>query len=342
VDLRAELDLDVPLVAAPMAGGGTTVALAAAAVAAGGCGFLAAGYRTADDVAAQLDEARAVGLPVAINLFAPNPVPVDRAAYLAYRDALHAEAEALGVDLPTEPRDDDDGWSAKLEVMRAHPPRVLSCTFGLPDRDVIAELRRAGTIVLQTVTSAAEAQQSMESGVDGLVVQSSAAGGHWGTFTPHRPPPALALPDLLGAVRATVGPAVPLVGAGGVGTAADVATALAAGADLVAVGTVLLRCHESGAHPTHRAALADPAGRSTVVTRAFTGRPARGLRNGFIERHEAEAPLGYPALHHLTSALRRAAAAAGDADRLHLWAGTAHAESRDEPLAAAFARLTPT
>lgn len=95
-----------------------------------------------------------------------------------------------------------------------------------------------------------------------------------------------------------------------------------AGAEAVAIGTLLLRTHESGASQTHKDALADPAFTETVITHAFTGRPARGLRNEFIDRHEPTAPFGYPALHHLTRPLRQAAAKAGDAERLHLWAGT--------------------
>ena len=91
------------------------------------------------------------------------------------------------------------------------------------------------------------------------------------------------------------------------------------------VGTVLLRTDESGASPAQKQAMTERRG--TVVTRAFTGRPARALRNGFAERHTAEAPLGYPALHHLTSEMRAAAARAGDAERLNLWAGTGYASA---------------
>ena len=106
-----------------------------------------------------------------------------------------------------------------------------------------------------------------------------------------------------------------------------------------AVGTVLLRADESAASATHKAALIDPARTDTVLTRVFTGRPARGLRNGFIDRFEARAPLGYPALHHLTGPLRKAAAAAGHADLVHLWAGTGYRQVRDEPTATIMGHL---
>jgi NAD(P)H-dependent flavin oxidoreductase YrpB (nitropropane dioxygenase family) len=133
--------------------------------------------------------------------------------------------------------------------------------------------------------------------------------------------------------------ALPLVAAGGLATATDVAAVLRAGADAAMVGTVLLRAEEAGTSATHKAALADPSRRDTVVTRAFTGRPARGLRNAFIDRYDSLAPAGYPALHHLTSPLRRAAAAAGDPERVHLWAGTGYRHATAEPTADILTRL---
>jgi NAD(P)H-dependent flavin oxidoreductase YrpB (nitropropane dioxygenase family) len=131
-----------------------------------------------------------------------------------------------------------------------------------------------------------------------------------------------------GAVR------LPVIAAGGLATPADVADVLRAGATAAAVGTVLLRADESGASATHQRALTDPSRTETVITRAFTGRPARGLRNRFIDEFEASAPLGYPALHHLTSPLRKAAAAAGESDLVHLWAGTGYRHAQQKPTAA--------
>jgi NAD(P)H-dependent flavin oxidoreductase YrpB (nitropropane dioxygenase family) len=112
-----------------------------------------------------------------------------------------------------------------------------------------------------------------------------------------------------------------------------------AGADAVAVGTILLRSDEAGTSATHRAALKDPSRTDTVVTHAFTGRPARALPNAFSNRYSDLAPYGYPALHHLTSGLRKAAAAAGDQDRLHLWAGTGFRQATEEPVATILTRL---
>jgi NAD(P)H-dependent flavin oxidoreductase YrpB (nitropropane dioxygenase family) len=115
---------------------------------------------------------------------------------------------------------------------------------------------------------------------------------------------------------------LPVLAAGGVDGPERVRDLMAAGAQDVAVGTLLLRTDESGASQVHRDALADPAFTQTVITRAFTGRPARALRNAFIDAHDAAAPTGYPAVHHLTRGLRQAAVRAGDPHRVHLWAGT--------------------
>ncbi|MGH8862628.1 MAG: nitronate monooxygenase [Jatrophihabitantaceae bacterium] len=332
------LGADLPVLAAPMAGGPSTVDLVVAAGRAGSLGLLAAGYKTAAQVAEQIAAVRAAGVAFGVNLFAPNPVPVDPAAFHRYAAAIQSDADPYGIDLSgAVPVEDDDGWAAKLDLLLSDPVPLAGFTFGIPTPATIALLHAAGTIVLQTVTSADEARHAADAGADVLAVQASAAGGHSGTLTPHRLPPATPIADLVGQVAAAV--PLPLVAAGGLGTADDVAAVLAAGAQAAMVGTVLLRALESGASATHRAALADPSRGETVVTRAFTGRPARALRNDFTDRHGASAPSGYPALHHLTSALRRAAAAAGDADRVHLWAGTGYRHAREEPAADVLTRL---
>ncbi|MEV8511818.1 nitronate monooxygenase [Dactylosporangium sp. NPDC051484] len=337
--LFADLGVTSPVIAAPMAGGPTTPALVAAAGRVGALGFLAAGYRTPDDLAAQIDAVRAGGTEAfGVNVFVPNPVPVDAAEFRRYAEELRAEGERFGLDLAAaEPVEHDDHWAEKVDLLLARPVPVVSFTFGLPPEGVVAALRRAGTVVLQTVTSTQEARAAADAGVDGLVVQASAAGAHSGTFTPEVMPRDVPLPDLLRAVRATVN--LPLVAAGGIATAASVADALRAGAAVAMVGTALLRTDESGASAVHKAALAERAGSDTVVTRAFSGRPARALRNLFVQRYHERAPLGYPAVHHLTTPLRRAAAAAGDAERVNLWAGTGFRHATDGPATAVLTAL---
>jgi nitronate monooxygenase len=213
----------------------------------------------------------------------------------------------------------------------------VSVTFGLPAARDIGALRRAGTRVLATVTTVEEARAAADSGVDGLVAQGSDAGGHSGTHDARRRITAMPTADLTRAVVAATG--LPVVAAGGVDGPAAVSGLVAAGAAAVAVGTLLVRTDESGASRTYKDALADPRFTETVVTRAFTGRPARALRNRFAARHDATAPAGYPALHHLTRSLRQDAAAAGDPDGVHLWAGTGFRSATTGPARAVIDRL---
>jgi NAD(P)H-dependent flavin oxidoreductase YrpB (nitropropane dioxygenase family) len=333
-----DLGVTLPVLAAPMAGRPSTAALVVAAAQAGSLGFVPAGYLPAEAFAAQLAAVRSSTPVFGVNLFAPNPLAVEPVEFRRYAEALQPEADVYGLELRgVQPTEDDDDWQAKIDVLLADPVPLASFTFGVPGADVVQALRRAGTVVLQTVTSPAEALIAAAAGVDALIVQASAAGGHSGTLTPRVLPPEVPLVDLVGAVRAVV--PLPVVAGGGVGTAADVEAVLSAGASAVAVGTALLRTAEAGTSAPYRAALSDPSRAATVVTRAFTGRPARGLRNGFTDRHTAGAPSGYPALHHLTRPIRRAAAEAGDPERINLWAGTGFREAREESVASTLTRL---
>ncbi len=337
------LGADMPVLAAPMAGGPTTPWLVTAAARAGSAGFLAGGYKTVDALAEQIAKVRRDGTlsgenVFGVNLFAPNPVPVDPAAFRGYARAVDREARSYGIDVRDAAIvEDDDRWRDKVDLLLADPVPAVSFTFGLPGPDVIAALRKAGSLVIQTVTAPAEARLAADAGVDALIVQALAAGGHSGTLTPAAPPAPVPLPDLIGQVRQAV--SLPLIAAGGIATPSAVREALSAGAAAVAVGTVLLRADEAGTSAPYRAALAEPARGKTVLTRAFTGRPARGLRNAFTDRYSGLAPLGYPALHHLTSPIRRSAAAANDPERISLWAGTGFREATAEPVARILERL---
>jgi NAD(P)H-dependent flavin oxidoreductase YrpB (nitropropane dioxygenase family) len=321
-----------------MAGGPTTAALALAAAEAGSAGFLAAGYKTPDAMAAEVREVAARTSAYGVNLFAPPVVPVDLTAYAEYRQLLLPLAERYQVDLPDAPVEDDDHWQAKVDLLADLAPPVVSFTFGIPDARVVDVLHRAGCLLVQTVTSTEEARQAADAGMDGLAAQSPEAGGHWGTLTPWAPPPRMRLPDLLRSVRSAVD--LPVLGAGGVGTADDVRAALEAGAEAVVVGTALLLADEAGTNAAHRAGLLD--GRTGhVTTSAFSGRPAGALPNGFLSAYDAAAPLGYPALHHLTSPIRRAAAALTDSEHVNLWAGTGHAGAREAPAGEILRDLLP-
>lgn len=318
-------ELPEPIVQAPMAGGGSTPELAAAVSNAGGLGFLAAGYLKADVVRDQIATTRELtDRPFGLNVFVPERSAVDSAAVAAYADRLRAEAQRYGVSLG-DPVGGDDDWDAKLALLHEAHVSVVSFTFGCPPLDVIAEVKRHGSVVLVTVTSADEAREAVAAGADGLCVQGQEAGAHRGSFANEGIDHTGLIP-LVRKVSAAVD--VPLVATGGLATGADVAAVLAAGATAAQLGTMFLPCPESGANPLHLAALA--AGDTpTSVTRAFTGRPARGLVNRFLSEHSAAAPAAYPQVHQLTRDLRRA----GDQQAMSLWAGQSYEFARPIPAA---------
>jgi nitronate monooxygenase len=326
-------ELAHPIVQAPLAGGPSTVDLAVAVSRAGGLGFLAGGYLTADAMAAEIRAARVqTDEPFGVNVFVPGP-PGDAAAVAAYGETLAEEAERYGAALG-EPRHVDEDWERKLAVLMVERPPVASFTFGLPPAALVSDLRAGGIEVWVTVTTPAEARAATEAGASALVVQGIEAGGHRGGFDDTSEQyGVLALLRLAAAASD-----LPLVAAGGIADAAGVGAVLAAGAAAAQIGTAFLLADEAGTHPAHRAAVS--AGVPTAVTRAFSGRRARGIANRFLLEHP-DAPSAYPEVHYLTSPLRAAARERGDGDGFNLWAGQAHSLARAEPAAAIVARLAP-
>lgn len=336
--------LSAPIVAAPMAGGPSTPALVAAVGDSGGLGFLAGGYQTAAQVSDQITQVRELSsAPFGVNLFVPGvqDEPGAAAAELrahvaAYRGALQVDADRLGVALPEPDWSDDDGWGEKIALLTlVDQVPLVSFTFGVPGGTVVEDLQAVGTAVWVTVTDVAEALAARDVGVDALVVQGFEAGGHRSTHRVRDTPNSfdhLALLPLI----AEVG--LPMVAAGGVTTAGDVRRAFAAGAVAVQVGTAFLLTDEAGTSPAHRLGLSDPALKS-VVTRAFSGRPARGLGNRFAAAHAEQAPAAYPVVDQLTKPLRAASAAAGDIGGVALWAGGGWRAAAEEPAADIVRRL---
>lgn len=338
-----------PVIAAPMAGGTSTPAFVEAVHRAGGLGFLAAGYKSVAAMQAEIRTIRESGARFGMNVFVPDPAQLPpSAAVLAeledYRRQLRPDARRYGVELPQLRLDDDDEWQGKIDALLSEPVELVSFAFGLPGPDVVRALQRAGSAVLATVTTAAEAVQAAGQGVDALVVQHTSAGGHSAAFLPAPEPqpaytaepggttaqPGGTTAELLAEVRSAVD--LPLVAAGGIMDAAGLDAVLRAGAVAAQLGTAFLRTDQSGAKQLHKDALADPHFTRTRLTRAFTGRQARALENEFVRDHP-EAPEAYPAVHHLTAPLRAAATAAGDAERLNLWAGTGWQKAQAGPVA---------
>lgn len=324
------LKTKLPLVAAPMAGGPSTVALARAVAAAGAFPFLAAGYKTVEAMATEISQLSQHTQNFGVNLFVPGHHPFNREDYDSFRKALTEDAARFEVELPAEPQDSDDFWEEKLRYLEENPVPVVSFTFGLPSADVFERLRAVGSTTVASVTTPAEAQAAARNGAAALVVQGPRAGGHSATFTPARTIDDAPTLEILTAVREVCD--LPLIAAGGVDSPGAVKELLDAGAQAVAVGTLLLRSDEAGTGATHREALANPRFTETSLTSAFTGRPARALVNRYLEKHQQQAIIAYPQVHFLTQALRKAAGAAGDPDYLHCWAGTGWQAARSGPV----------
>lgn len=334
-DLRG---LERPIVGAPMAGGPSTPELAAAVTNTGGLGILAAGYKSADQVASQLAAVETLTSgPIGINLFVVSPNQASDGELDAYRRELERDAERYGASVG-EARWDDDAWEAKLAIVFQYRPAVVSFAFGCPDTQVLQGLNSEGVLTAVTVTNSEEAALATERGAKALVVQGPEAGGHRSTFDLTAEPGDTPLLELIAEFRNVS--ALPIIAGGGVARREDAAAVVDAGAAAVQVGTALLLAEEAGTNPVHRAALADSAFTETAVTRAFTGRAARGLRNRFMEEHPV-APAAYPQVHYMTSPLRAAAAARGDAQGLHLWAGTGFQSVRQAPAAEIVAEIAP-
>jgi nitronate monooxygenase len=319
-------DLSVRIVGAPMAGGPSTPELAAAVADCGGLGFLAAGMLSAGQLADAITAARKLTAgAIGVNLLVPQQRQGNAEQFRAFAAALSPEAGHYGVTLG-KPSHDDDDWAAKVDVVRDMKPEVVSFTFGCPSEQQSHRITGAGILTLATVTTVAEAKTALNCGVHGLVAQGPNAGGHRATFDPLATPANIPLDDLLDKLIARFD--CPVVAAGGLATANDVRRVRCLGATAAQIGTALLLADEAGTNPVHRAALSDPQFSQTVLTRAFTGRYARALRNRFIDEHEQNAIYGFPEVARMTAPVLAAAVRAGDPHGTSLWAGTAFQDAR--------------
>jgi len=326
------LGIELPIMQAPMGGGPSTPELVAAVSNAGGLGSLGAPYLTPEQILDAVRRVRALTeRPFAVNLFAgayQTENAIDPAPMLALLGEAHA---ALGLPPPVLPALPPDPFAAQLAaVLEARPP-IFSFTFGIPKPQEIARLRGRDIAIVGTATSVAEARLLEAAGVDGILAQGSGAGAHRGTFSGRFEDAMVPTLELVHGISRAV--ELPVTASGGLMNGADIRAALEAGATAVALGTAFLACPESGASETYKQAVLAARADTTVITRAFSGRPARGIANAFIARmrdHEA-AILPYPLQNALTRAMRGAAAERGDSGFLSLWAGTGVARARALP-----------
>ncbi|MBP2303701.1 nitronate monooxygenase [Azospirillum melinis] len=318
------LGLRSPVIQAPMAGGGDTPALVAAVNEAGGLGFVGAAYLTGEQIAERaLAIRQRTALPFGINLFAPTPAPGPApmmAEALARVRPFHAE---LGLPEAEEPAYGGDTFDRQVAALLDSGAAFYSVTFGLPPADSVAAAKARGMRVLGTATTVAEAVALERAGVDAVIAQGSEAGGHRGSFIGDPAANLVGTMALVPQVADAVG--VPVIASGGIMDGRGIAAALALGACAVQMGTVFLTTGEAGIPEAHKAAILAAREDQTSITRAFSGRPARGIVNRFMETVEdpraPEAVLPFPLQNALTRPLRTAAGKAGRAEFLSLWAG---------------------
>jgi nitronate monooxygenase len=340
----SRLGIDHPIVQAPMAGGATTPELVAAVCEAGALGSLAGAMLAPQKI---LDDAAAIrqrtGKPFNVNLFVlPDPPELDaplRAHMERTAQLLAPLRRDLGlpeVDLPTK---FSERFVDQLAAVREVAPAVASFHFNIPPRSEIKALQAAGSLVLGSATNVAEALAWQEAGVDLIVAQGAEAGGHRGTFIGSTEESLIGIMALVPQIAAAV--RIPVIAAGGIMDGRGVRAALGLGAAAAQLGTAFLSCPEAGIPDIYKQALQSEAARRTVITRSVSGRPARAIVNAYVERmhpHQHELP-GYPVMNAMTGGLRAAAAKAGRADYMSLWAGQNAALSRTLPAAELVARL---
>lgn len=340
--LAERLGLRTPIVQAPMAGGPSSQELVAACSAAGVLGSFGFAYTQPDDMKKQCAWVRArTGGPIGINLFtAAQPSPVDPAEQHGALHAVAAYYQELGLPAPEPvkaPYAPD--LEAQLDAVEAIAPSVFTVHLSDLSRDRIERFRKKNILVGGSATCVAEAKRLEALGFDFVIAQGGEAGGHRGSYLRD---PYESLTGTLALVRLVVRAVkLPVVAAGGIMDGAGIAASLALGAQLAQLGTAFIPCPESGAPQAHKDALLAAREDTTRVTEKFSGKPARGLSNRFIEEMTAKnAPqLAFPAQNAVTGKLRQASAKAGRPDFIALWAGQAAPLSRALPAAELIAKL---
>jgi nitronate monooxygenase len=335
--LTDRLGIAHPIIQAPMAGGGDTPALVAAVAEAGGIGFLGAQYLSPDAIAAAAHEVRErTDRPFGINLFAPQPVPedVDSTGAVAHVTRFYAE---LGLPAPEPPGPSTPPFDAQLAAGLESGAAAFSFTMGLPPADAVAAIKDRGMLLIATATTVAEAARAAAAGSDAIVAQGAEAGGHRGTFPGARRPGLVGTMALVPQVVDAVD--VPVIASGGIMDGRGIVAALALGAVAVQMGTAFLVCDEAGPPPAYKQAILQAADDGTAITRAFSGRWARGVRNRFLDETPEDAILPFPMQNALTRPMRTVAAQRGEIDYLSIWSGQGTRLARAGSAAALMARL---
>lgn len=323
-----------PIIQGPMAGGANTPAMVAAVSEAGGLGSFGASMLPLDTIRAQVAETRRLtSRPFMLNFFvqgmpSPSEQEVDRAVGL-----LRPVWSSLGWPELPRPAKWCEDFPAQFELLLELKPAVASFTFDILSSAQVKRLHDAAIFVIGTVTTVEEALAWQAAGADAVVASGVESGGHRGTFIGEQSAATLGAVELLSAVLEAV--KIPVISAGNIMTGGDIRERLALGAAAVQMGTAFMVTDESGLPNAYKERLLAAQGNPTRLTRAFSGRLARGIENRFMRQMEAvEAELpAYPVQNALTGSIRAEAARRGDPELLSLWAGTGVAKCRAMPAA---------
>ena len=322
--LTKRLGMTYPIFQAPLAGGGDTPALVAAVCEVGGLGFIGAAYLTAEQIGEAARKVRTqTSRPFGINLFAPMPMPDPPENPQPALERVAPFFAELGLEPPVVPAPARDSFNQQLIAALESGAAVFSFTLGILPKAAIEAIKERGMFLIGTATTVEEAIGLENGGVDAIVTQGSEAGGHRATFGDDFNAGLVGTISLVPQVVDAV--TVPVIASGGIMDGRGIAAALALGASAVQLGTAFLTCDEAGVPEVYKKAILDAREDQTRLTRAFSGRPARGIVNRFmleVERNDAaDAILPFPLQNQLTRPLRNAAAKQGRAEFLSLWAG---------------------
>jgi nitronate monooxygenase len=326
-ELTELLKIEYPIIQAPMAGGVTTSRLVSEVSNSGGLGMMGAGYMTPVQIREQIRELKQLtSNPFGINLFVPNEFKVTENEIKSANQLLNPIRQQLNLNskAPFEIPNFNNVYEKFIEQIKVvieEKVPICSFTFGIPSREVMAELKQANIILMGTATTVTEAVENRKAGMDIVVVQGSEAGGHRGSFINGSQENLVGLMSLIPQVVDHI--SIPVVAAGGIMDGRGLMASICLGAMGVQMGTAFLTCSESGANKVYKEAILKAKEDQTVLTRSFSGKWARGIKNKFIiemQQHETLLP-DFPVQNTLTQEIRNTSAAENNQEFMSLWSG---------------------
>ncbi|MEI2368507.1 NAD(P)H-dependent flavin oxidoreductase [Niallia circulans] len=321
------LKIKYPIIQAPMAGGITTSELVSAVSNSGGLGMIGAGYMTPLQMRDQIRKVKTLtSNHFGINLFVPKKFAIRQDTIQSANQLLNPFREQL--NLP--PKDSIDipdfhhvyeTFIEQIKVAMEENVPVCSFTFGIPPAKVVSELKTANTILIGTATTVREAVENEKAGMDMVVIQGSEAGGHRGNFIDDKNRSLVGSMSLIPQAADNV--RIPVIAAGGIMDGRGLLASICLGAKGIQMGTAFLTCIESGAQPIHKDIITNSTEEDTVLTRSFSGKWARGIKNTFItcmKNKEWNLP-DFPIQNTLTQDIRKNAVSKNNKEFMSLWCG---------------------